>query len=1468
MAYEGWDGILQRRYDYGSDSGQQNRRQSIAELRAAQQRRLDELASGFRRSGSSARLPNFPDLPAKSSWTSPFAQGATTSLRNQADTAQALGVWDEVKSAGTEAFGGILNSAVNVLDSTRGAGMGFVTGGLNFAGQLAENAGIDNPLDEWTANPYDEATNVDDYQDLSFGNSPFGRAISGFTNDKEWGAGDFRGPLQYQDDDGFLERAAKSVGAFVTDTALDPLTYLTFGAGAVGKKVIQEGIEATAKLTAKSLDDDVATALAARAPIARQVREALEAGDRELAARRLSDVFETQMPMDLVPGSAANKRLQQDLASVSMDTDAEIVRSQIMKRAEESPLVAARVQVKPEDVEAALADPHFIRSLAGDTLTDEAVGAYTRRSARGLRNYLNSSELGERKAREFWKALPTGARGGLRFTIPFTKLETGSVLRPATIDRFGLGRVADAASAGSMRLRTTAPVQAVRRRMSGAAGDAYNEYLVKTARGGDASYTRDYSKLARTLRDNRAYRSDLTRSSVLVMQDLAGRVSSLEGDDAKIVESARRFLSEGTLRVPENATAIDKSGFEVAEAFRGVLEGRWKALKEAGLSINQVKEYWPRIASEDYLRGKAEKAPLRSGSKGTGVSGYRADKAREAFSTLIGQTDKGQLVFRWQSIDEANKLMTDEGLPAVFKTDPFEVLSTYLASTDRMLAASKLSENMQRAGILYSGPSDITRFLDGQAVADAVATGKKTLASFAGDANKPLTLEDASVNNLLNRTDSGLLDDIDVENLTPDEAAILQRAIAVVEDKFQVDELTSRLNYILGSDDDVLAYIRNAPVDDPRALNDYVGTLVLVLHDISELKRAQVDEVVKTLKAKGKDRLADKIRLAYADEIAGVTVSSLTQTKKTASNVDALLPDFGRLNAPVGNGKAPELSGLPASWEDETLVPDAIRRTVQQHFTRMPSRKFVDDFYAPFLTMWKLSATVGRGPGYIARNVVGAWWNNFLVGTNNRHYREAVRMWKARGRARRYADERMKSREGDASTWEDDYYTHFSKQVKGNQRLIAAERAWQASGMGNNNYNLEAMGVNLTEAATGSQVLDQAARGGRTRFTQGPATDLFSRSSNPNTRVKRGINKVANNPLYRVSGTAATASEDFVRTAAFLRGIDMYGLEDGGDAAASMVRATQFDYADLSPFERDVVRMLVPFYTWMRNNVPLQARALLTDPRKPLGAVRAQQELQAAFGYDYENNPDALPYDDLNPAYSVDRFGFAIDPKWTPDLLETGAGPLVLQMENPINDLNALIPRDPRNLEAWWDKGQKFALGALTPPLKVGGSLLSDVDISTGAPFNPKGVTAPSWANALGLSQQGITEGQVDEPRVDPRLAIPVRELLPPVSIFDRLYTGPGANEASQDRATSNWLSFFGAPVRTATEEQMGGVARQLYSDRQPEIEARGIELGVNTDELREFLVQFPVGPQRDLAVMKARQMMEQGYFKLEKPAE
>jgi hypothetical protein len=50
--------------------------------------------------------------------------------------------------------------------------------------------------------------------------------------------------------------------------------------------------------------------------------------------------------------------------------------------------------------------------------------------------------------------------------------------------------------------------------------------------------------------------------------------------------------------------------------------------------------------------------------------------------------------------------------------------------------------------------------------------------------------------------------------------------------------------------------------------------------------------------------------------------------------------------------------------------------------------------------------------------------------------------------------------------------------------------------------------------------------------------------------------------------------------------------------AAARTRKYGIDYADMTPFEKNVMKRVIPFYAWQRKNIPLQLEALLSQPGK------------------------------------------------------------------------------------------------------------------------------------------------------------------------------------------------------------------------------------------------------------------------------
>jgi hypothetical protein len=103
---------------------------------------------------------------------------------------------------------------------------------------------------------------------------------------------------------------------------------------------------------------------------------------------------------------------------------------------------------------------------------------------------------------------------------------------------------------------------------------------------------------------------------------------------------------------------------------------------------------------------------------------------------------------------------------------------------------------------------------------------------------------------------------------------------------------------------------------------------------------------------------------------------------------------------------------------------------------------------------------------------------------------------------------------------------------------------------------------------------------------------------------------------------AGTLTENMLRTAAFARGLRSHGTMQEARLFTMMRHG---DYADLTDFEFNTVRDLVPFYKWMRTNIPFPVHQLLESPGKLLAVQKAQRAVFTARGMDYDEEKYKMP---------------------------------------------------------------------------------------------------------------------------------------------------------------------------------------------------------------------------------------------------
>ena len=77
------------------------------------------------------------------------------------------------------------------------------------------------------------------------------------------------------------------------------------------------------------------------------------------------------------------------------------------------------------------------------------------------------------------------------------------------------------------------------------------------------------------------------------------------------------------------------------------------------------------------------------------------------------------------------------------------------------------------------------------------------------------------------------------------------------------------------------------------------------------------------------------------------------------------------------------------------------------------------------------------------------------------------------------------------------------------------------------------------------------------------------------------------------------------------------------DHASMMTKKALFDYSDLSAFEQNVFKRLIPFYTWSRKNIPAQIEGILKNPQRYQKLTTAREQIEYGEG---RPSPDATDW--------------------------------------------------------------------------------------------------------------------------------------------------------------------------------------------------------------------------------------------------
>jgi hypothetical protein len=197
----------------------------------------------------------------------------------------------------------------------------------------------------------------------------------------------------------------------------------------------------------------------------------------------------------------------------------------------------------------------------------------------------------------------------------------------------------------------------------------------------------------------------------------------------------------------------------------------------------------------------------------------------------------------------------------------------------------------------------------------------------------------------------------------------------------------------------------------------------------------------------------------------------------------------------------------------------------------------------------------------------------------------------------------------------------------------------------------------------------------RAGFTGRELEDLATRTDGIKSIGRRGKGTAR----LRVS-QALKNRDDVVRLATYIGGRKR-GLSP--EKAAERSSKYHFDYGDLTDFERNVMRRIMPFYTFSARNIPLQFQSYFTKPGKFATYQKIREEMAKAFGIDLDRMEGELAEQEARSA------PFPV--KWKGHEFTLSLGPSGL----PLTDLNELpTTTNPAKVADEW---MNRAMSMVTP---------------------------------------------------------------------------------------------------------------------------------------------------------------------------
>lgn len=1263
--------------------------------------------------------------------------------------------------------------------------------------------------------------------------------------DERQGFGDLQA-LSADEDDSLMERAFKGAASFAGDVATDPFTYMGFGiaglskrqAGQAIKETVQQGVERLSREGAEEFGQE-AMEKHVRRGLTRFREEAaqktgLDAGVDEAAASLLSQGKQRLGRAlglgDEAPGAAltgGDDPLRQarealGVEDVTAEADEAVGEAAEELAGEATPTgqaiqdsVDQQMRALGRNVDAATRD-ELVREQGKKFIGSAAAEAYETGGTKAMREYLEG--LGD-AGKRIWQEMPDHLKGGMRLRIPFVynqglKVAGGGGQLTEALGE-GAEKVHKAFYTARNAIRTSRAVSFARSAVGGQAGDAYSKMLgdlVNSSRrmADDKPFTgalfEQYSLAEASLQAKKETAKELTQlANYSRGRAIAYRQTAPDIEEAE--EAYRRFFMDG-----ENMEALLRRG-DVTEAeglsgaapgeqslgirvdengiyhvdgipeMQGLSESQMHGLISAlhahdairtgkdiatdlGMDINTLDAYVARVATEDAAEAFDLRKPVVHGRQ-SGVSGWANAKRREQYVRPVWETSEQgatTLKFRHLTPDEINEEILQREGPSsymLFEEDPDLILGSYLnglsTAASRQRMTNMLSDSMLTRQVSVQRPERVAP----RGIAQAFQTLEPVFETLR-------QVDETAAEALANERTLGYM---------------ATRVLAAKGHKAQV---RAAKHMVEG-----MRTVRNQIDNWDELVEGDRKFLAKARREFTKAIR-QGEEAVSS------QQLLDEEGLALSEDIG------LRQIGQTEQRMQAIPPELDRTFAPQ------VLRDFVDQYHRVHTEPDSITHAIQKNV------------FQPFQTLFKTTATVARGPGYHLRNNAGGMWNNFLAGVGRKSHQSGMKIVRAKHNATRkaleeVAEEVQKNRDVQAGVL--DLLDPASRRTTVAARDLVPEEALdrRVDELMRETLGGEAgprEGVSLYDVYKAGEEVGIGWRQGRHATLspqQGEAFDAAERAAEfqkvdlypmvaaeEKSFLQKQANNLANARWTKWGGTTAQRSEEYLRYSAFMEGVSRYGLEDGGRVASLLPKATQFDYQDLSRIERELFRgTLLPFYSWMKNNIPFQIRSFLQEPGKMMSLYHAQE---AAADFVPINEEDAVP------EWMKERFGFMTGLPGVDGWQPQDESRLALGVDLPSYELNELFRSSANPITQGLGVSKKLVSDA-NPLIKAPLEAALGVDFFTG------GKTAGEYTEAsplLRFAAPFTTRSEDGEVQISKRGQTFAESTLPPLATVDRYLGMLGLSTSSRDeRQASDLIAELvpGISAGTITPESRTGQA-------------------------------------------------------------